>query len=54
MQANVSEVTGLLASIVTLAVIAVIVARGDKAAKIVTASGNAFASSIRAATAGGR
>ena len=48
--ATVSEGIGLLGSLITLAAIAFVVANGGKTAKIVTASGNAFAKNIRAAT----
>lgn len=49
-QGTVSEVIGLMASLVTLAALAFVIAHGGKTAQIITASGNAFAKSIRAAT----
>jgi len=49
-QGTLSEVIGLMASLVTLATIAFVVANGGKTAQIITASGNAFAKSVRAAT----
>lgn len=45
-----SSITGVAASIVFLAIIAVAIINGDKTAKIISASGNAFVSSIKAAT----
>lgn len=49
-QGTISEVFGIMASLVTLATIAFMVAHGGKTAKIISASGNAFAKSVRAAT----
>jgi hypothetical protein len=49
-QGTISEVFGLMAGLVTLATIAFLVAHGGKTARIITASGNAFAKSVRAAT----
>ena len=45
-----SQIFGVAGSIVTLAVIAVLIINGGKTAAIITASGNAFANSINTAT----
>lgn len=47
---NTSEVVGLAASIVTLAMISVAIYNGDKTAKIIKSAGDTFAGSIKAAT----
>ena len=47
---NTSEVIGLAASIVTLAMVSVLVVNGGKTAKVVGAVGNTFVRSIKAAT----
>ncbi len=50
MAMDASSVTGLAASIVFLAIIAVAIINGDKTAKIIGASGKAFTDAIKAAT----
>lgn len=45
-----TEVFGLAASLITLATIAFVIANGGKTARVITASGNVFVNSIRAAT----
>lgn len=47
---NTSEIFGLAASIVTLAMLSVAIVNGEKLAAIMTAGGNAFATSLEAAT----
>lgn len=47
---NTSQVFGLAASIVTLAMLSVAIYNGDKTAKVVKAFGDTFAGSIKAAT----
>lgn len=47
---NTTELFGLAASIVTLAMVSVAIVNGDKLAKIMTAGGDAFATSLEAAT----
>lgn len=54
MNANVSELIGVLAAIVVLAGVSVAVVNGDKTAKVIGSFGNAFSGSIRAATLQGR
>lgn len=49
-----SSITGLAASIVFLAIIAVAIINGGNTAKIITASGNAFTGAIKAATHPGK
>lgn len=51
---TVNQIIGVAASIVVLAGISVAIVNGNKTAKIIGAVGDAFTSSIRAATAGGR
>jgi len=48
--ANTSEIVGLAAAIVTLAMISVAIVYGDRTAKVLTAAGSSFSSAIRAAT----
>lgn len=50
MSANVSELIGVLASIVVLAGVSVAIINGDKTAKVMSAFGDAFSKSITAAT----
>ena len=47
---NTSEIIGLGASIVALAMLSVAIIYGDKTAKVIGAAGEAFSGSIRAAT----
>jgi len=47
---NTSQVFGIAASIVTLAMLSVAIYNGDKTAKVIKAMGDTFAGSIRAAT----
>lgn len=47
------EIIALAGAIVGVAALAVIITNGGKTAKVITASGNAFVNSIKAATAGG-
>ncbi len=47
---TITEVFGLAGAIIGLASLAIIIVNGGKTAKIITASGRAFSSSIRAAT----
>lgn len=47
---NASEVIGLGAAIVSLAMLSVAIIYGDKTAKVIGAAGSAFSGSIRAAT----
>lgn len=47
---NSSQIVGLFASIVTLAMISVAIYNGDKTARIIKAAGDTFAGSIEAAT----
>jgi hypothetical protein len=54
MGANVSEVIGVVASIVVLAAIAVLVVNGTGTAKVIGAGGKAFNDSLRTATRGGK
>ena len=49
-----SEVFGLAASVIALAGLAFVISRGGKTAQVITASGNVFVRSIRAATLQGR
>ena len=49
-----SQIVGLGAAIVTLAIISVAIINGDKTAKIFTSAGNAFSGSIKAATHPGK
>ena len=51
---NSQEIIGLAASIVVLAGFSVAIVNGDKAAKVITAAGNAFTSSLKVATKGGK
>ena len=50
MYMDMSQITGVFASIVTLAIIAVAIVNGDKTAKIIGSSGKAFTDAIKAAT----
>lgn len=50
MYMDVSQIFGVATAIVGLAIVAVAVVNGDKTAKIIGASGKAFADSITAAT----
>lgn len=52
--ASVHEIVGILASIVTLAGLTVIVLNGGKASKVITAAGDSFVKSIKAATQQGK
>ena len=54
MQASVSEIIGVMASIVVLAGVSVAIINGDKTAKIFASFGDAFSKSITAATRGGQ
>ena len=47
---NASEVFGVMASIVALAMLSVAIMYGDKTAKVIGAGGSAFSNSIRAET----
>lgn len=47
---NLDRFFNLLGAIVTVALVTTILARGSNAARVITASGNAFSGSIRAAT----
>jgi len=47
---NTSQVFGLAASIVTLAMLSVAIYNGDKTARVVKAFGDTFSGSIKAAT----
>lgn len=47
---NTSEIIGLFASMVTLAMISVAIVNGDKTAAIMRAGGDTFAKSLEAAT----
>ncbi len=47
---NTNEIFGIMASIVTLAMLSVVVVNGGQVAKILDAGGDAFAASIEAAT----
>lgn len=47
---NTNEVFGIMASIVTLAMLSVVVVNGGNVAKILTAAGETFQGSIEAAT----
>jgi hypothetical protein len=47
---NTNEVFGIMASIVTLAMLSVVVVNGGNVAKILDAGGNTFVKSIEAAT----
>lgn len=47
---NTSQVFGLAASIVTLAMLSVAIYNGDKTAKVARAFGDVFTGSIKAAT----
>lgn len=47
---DMSQVFGIFAAIVTLAIIAVAIVNGDKTAKIIGAAGTAFIGSIHEAT----
>lgn len=48
--ASISELIGLAGTIVVLAGLTVVVVNGGNTAKIITATGNSFANTIRAAT----
>ena len=50
MYMDMSQIWGLLAAIVGLAVIAVVIVNGGKTAQIITASGTAFSNAIKTAT----
>lgn len=52
MQANVSEIIGVMASIVVLAGVSVAIVNGGNTAKIISSFGDAFSKSITAATKG--
>jgi hypothetical protein len=54
MQGNVTEIIGIAASIVVLAGFSVAIINGDKLAKVITAGGNAFTGSLKAATHPGK
>jgi hypothetical protein len=45
-----SEVIGLFASIVTVALIVAVITRGAKTAQVINAAGNVFTKSLRIAT----
>lgn len=47
---NVSEIIGVAASIVVLAALSVAIVNGGNTAKVIKATGDAFAGTIRAAT----
>ena len=47
---DMSQVFGVLAAIVGLAIVSVAIINGDKTAKIISSSGTAFANAITAAT----
>lgn len=47
---NTSEITGIMASIVVLAMLSVAIIYGDRTAKVIGSAGKAFSGSIRAAT----
>lgn len=46
---NLDSIVGIFASIVTVALVATILRRGSDAARVITAVGNAFSNSLRAA-----
>lgn len=48
------QIIGIFASIVVLAGFSVAIINGDKAAKVIGASGKAFSDSLRVATRGGK
>lgn len=50
MDTNVTEIIGIFASIVVLAGVSVAIIYGANTAKVIGAAGNAFSSSIKAAT----
>lgn len=52
--ATVTEVVGLLASIIVLAGFSVAIVNGGKTAKVIGAAGSAFNTSLRTATRGGK
>jgi hypothetical protein len=47
---DMSQVFGVLAAIVGLAIVSVAIINGDKTAKIISSSGTSFANAITAAT----
>jgi hypothetical protein len=51
---DMSQIFGVLSSIVVLAIIAVAIINGDKTAKIIGSSGTAFSDAIKAATHPGK
>ena len=50
MYMDMSQIFGVLTAIVGLAIVSVAIINGDKTAKIITGAGDAFTSSIKAAT----
>jgi hypothetical protein len=54
MYLDMSQIFGVLTSIVVLAIVAVAIINGDKTANIIGKSGTAFADSIKAATHPGK
>lgn len=48
------QIIGIFASIVVLAGISVAIVNGGKTAQVIGAAGNAFSSSLRVATRGGK
>lgn len=50
MYLDVSQIFGVMTAIITLAIVAVAIVNGSKTAAIITSAGNAFTSSIKAAT----
>lgn len=45
-----TEITGVALAIVSLAMLSIAIIYGDRTAKVLTAAGNAFSGSIKAAT----
>lgn len=54
MYMDMSQIFGVMTSIVILAIVAVAIINGDKTAKIIGTSGTAFANAIKAATHPGK
>jgi hypothetical protein len=54
MYLDLSQIFGVMTAIVTLAIVAVAIINGDKTAKIIGKSGEAFTSAIKAATHPGK
>lgn len=54
MYMDMSQIFGVMTSIVVLAIVAVAIINGDKTAKIIGTSGTAFSNAIKAATHPGK